>query len=215
MPVERGWLMGIRIAVAEDQRLIRDLLVAVLSRESDFQVVGEASTGREAIALAQSAKPDVLVLDVALPDLDGMEVARSVRKTQPRLPILALSIHEESYFVREMLRAGADGYVVKSAAVGELVQAIRSITQGRMYLSPAIARLAVGNPSPESASLTRREREVLALIANGKHSAAIAAKLSISVGTVEAHRRNIMTKLGLHSIAELTKYAVREGLTSS
>lgn len=207
--------MGIRIAVAEDQRLIRDLLVAVLSRESDFQVVGEASTGRETIALVQSAKPDVLVLDVALPDLDGIEVARSVRKAQPRLPILALSIHEESYFVREMLRAGADGYVVKSAAVGELVQAIRSVTQGRMYLSPAIARLAVGNLSAESASLTRREREVLALIANGKHSAAIAAKLSISVGTVEAHRRNIMTKLGLHSIAELTKYAVREGLTSS
>lgn len=208
--------MGIRIAVAEDQRLIRDLLVAVLARESDFQIVGEASTGRETIALAQSARPDILVLDIALPDIDGMEVARTVRKAQPKLPILALSIHEDPYSVREMLRAGADGYVVKSAAVGELVQAIRSVTQGRMYLSPAIARLAVGKPSAEEdASLTRREREVLALIANGRHSAAIAAKLSISVGTVEAHRRNIMTKLGLHSIAELTKYAVREGLTSS
>lgn len=207
--------MGIRIAVAEDQRLIRDLLVAVLSRESGFQVVAQASTGRETIALAESAHPDVLLLDVSLPDIDGMEVARSVRKTQPKLPILALSIHEDSYFVREMLRAGADGYVVKSAAMSELVQAIHSVTQGRMYLSPAIARLAVGKTFPDSASLTRREREVLALIANGKHSAAIAARLSISVGTVEAHRRNIMTKLGLHSIAELTKYAVREGLTSS
>lgn len=207
--------MGIRIAVAEDQRLIRDLLVAVLSRESGFQVVAQASTGRETIALAESAHPDVLLLDVSLPDIDGMEVARSVRKTQPKLPILALSIHEDSYFVREMLRAGADGYVVKSAAMSELVQAIHSVTQGRMYLSPAIARLAVGKTFPDSASLTRREREVLALIANGKHSATIAARLSISVGTVEAHRRNIMTKLGLHSIAELTKYAVREGLTSS
>jgi two-component system NarL family response regulator len=207
--------MGIKIAVAEDQRLIRDLLVAVLSRESGFQVVAEASTGRETIALAESAHPDVLLLDVSLPDIDGMEVARAVRKTQPKLPILALSIHEDSYFVREMLRAGADGYVVKSAAMAELVQAIRSVTQGRMYLSPSIARLAVGKAFPDSATLTRREREVLVLIANGKHSAAIAARLSISVGTVEAHRRNIMTKLGLHSIAELTKYAVREGLTSS
>ena len=207
--------MDIRIAVAEDQRLVRDLLVAVLSRESGFQVVAEASTGRETIALAESAHPDVLLLDVSLPDIDGMEVARTVRKTQPKLPILALSIHEDSYFVREMLRAGADGYVVKSAAMDELVQAIRSVTQGRMYLSPAIARLAVGQALPDSTSLTRREREVLALIANGKHSAAIAARLAISVGTVEAHRRNIMTKLGLHSIAELTKYAIREGLTSS
>jgi DNA-binding NarL/FixJ family response regulator len=206
--------MGIRIAVAEDQRLIRDLLVAVLSRESGFQVVAEASTGQETIALAESTHPDVLLLDVSLPDIDGMEVARAVRKTQPKLPILALSIHEDSHFVREMLHAGADGYVVKSAAMGELVQAILSVTQGRMYLSPAIARLAIGQALPVSTSLTRREREVLALIANGKHSAAIAAKLAISVGTVEAHRRNIMTKLGLHSIAELTKYAVREGLTS-
>jgi len=207
--------MSIRIAVAEDQKLIRELLVAVLAREADFEIVAEASTGRETIALAASAHPDVLLLDVALPDIDGIEVARTVRKAQPKLSILALSIHEDSYSVREMLRAGADGYVVKSAAVGELVQAIRSVLQGRMYLSPAIARLAVGKPFPDNASLTRREREVLALVASGKHSAAIAAKLSISVGTVEAHRRNIMTKLGLHSIAELTKYAVREGLTSS
>jgi DNA-binding NarL/FixJ family response regulator len=207
--------MTIRIAIAEDQRLIRELLVAVLGREFDFEVVAEASTGREAITAIQSAHPDVLVLDVALPDIDGMEVARAVRKAQAKLPILALSIHEDSYSVREMLRAGADGYVVKSAAVGELVEAIRSVTQGRMYLSPAIARLAVGKAFPDSAGLTRREREVLALIANGKHSAEIAARLSISAGTVEAHRRNIMTKLGLHSIAELTKYAVREGLSSS
>jgi DNA-binding NarL/FixJ family response regulator len=207
--------MTIRIAIAEDQRLIRELLVAVLGREFDFEVVAEASTGREAITATQSAHPDVLVLDVALPDIDGMEVARAVRKAQAKLPILALSIHEDPYSVREMLRAGADGYVVKSAAVGELVEAIRSVTQGRMYLSPAIARLAIGKAFPDSAGLTRREREVLALIANGKHSAEIAARLSISAGTVEAHRRNIMTKLGLHSIAELTKYAVREGLSSS
>jgi DNA-binding NarL/FixJ family response regulator len=207
--------MSIRIAVAEDQRLIRELLVTVLARETDFEVVAEASTGRETIVLAESAHPDILILDIALPDIDGMEVARTVRKAQPKLSILALSIHEDSYSVREMLRAGADGYVVKSAAVAELVAAIRSIIQGRMYLSPAIARLAIGKPLPNGAHLTRREREVLALIASGKHSSEIAARLSISAGTVEAHRRNIMAKLGLHSIAELTKYAVREGLSSS
>jgi len=207
--------MSIRIAIAEDQRLIRELLATVLGREADFEIVAETSTGRETIALAASAHPDILILDIALPDIDGMEVARTVRKTQPKLPILALSIHEDRYSVREMLRAGADGYVVKSAAVAELVEAIRSVIQGRMYLSPAIARLAVGKAFPDAASLTRREREVLALVATGKHSAEIATRLGISAATVEAHRRNIMTKLGLHSIAELTKYAVREGLTSS
>src|SRR5258706_5270272 len=206
--------MGIRIAVAEDQRLIRELLAAVLSRETDFQIVGEASTGQETIALAQSTHPDILILDVALPDLDGMEVAGTLRRTQPDLSVVGLSVHEDPYCVRETLRAGADGYVVKSAALDELVRAIRSVEQGRMYLSPAIARQAVGKRAG-SARLGRRERQVLALIANGKHSADIAAELSISVSTVEAHRRNIMAKLGLHTIAELTKYAVREGLTGS
>lgn len=207
--------MSIRIEIVEDQRLIRELLAGVLAREAGFEVVAEASTGREAIALAQSTQPDILVLDIALPDLDGIEVARTLRKAQPKLAIIALSMHEEPYFVQQMLRAGADGYVVKSAAVAELVQAIRSVTQGKMYLSPTVTRHAVGSSSPGAARLSAREREVLILIANGKHSAAIAAELSISVGTVEAHRRNIMTKLGLHTIAELTKYAVREGLTSS
>jgi DNA-binding NarL/FixJ family response regulator len=204
--------MSIRIAIAEDQKLIRQLLVAVLSREADFEIVAEASTGRETIAVAESSHPDILILDIALPDIDGMEVARSLRKAQPQLPILALSIHEEAYFVRQMLQAGADGYVVKSAAVSELVQAIRDVRGGRMYLSPAIARQAIGGQP--SAHLAPREREVLRLLANGRHSAEIATELSISIGTVEAHRRNIMTKLGIHTIAELTKYAVREGLTS-
>jgi len=211
--------MSIRIEIAEDQRLIRELLAGVLAREPGFEIVAEAATGREAIALAHSTQPDILVLDVALPDLDGMEVARTLRKAQPKLAILALSIHEEPYFVQQMLRAGADGYVVKSAAVAELVQAIRSVKQGKMYLSPEITRHAVGKNlalhSSAVARLSAREREVLVLIANGKTSAEIAAQLSISVGTVDAHRRNIMAKLGLHTVAELTKYAVREGLTFS
>lgn len=211
--------MGIRIELAEDQRLIRELLAGVLAREADFQIVAEAGTGHEAIVLAESTQPDIVVLDISLPDIDGVEVARILRAAHPKLAILALSIHQEPYFVQEMLRAGAVGYVVKSAAVRELVQAIRLVNQGIMYLSPAITRQALGRSltfsSGAAARLSAREREVLILIANGKTSAEIAARLSISAGTVEAHRRNLMVKLGLHTIADLTKYAVREGLTPS
>ncbi len=209
-----GNAVSIRIALAEDQRLIRELLAGVLDREPGFEVVAQAGNGQEAITLAQATHPDILVLDVSLPDMDGMEVARTLRRSEPDTSIVALSMHEEPYFVQQMLQAGAGGYVVKSGAVGELMQAIRAVDDGRMYLSPAITRHAVGMASG-GARLGVRERQVLALIANGHRSPAIAARLGISVGTVEAHRRNIMTKLGLHTIAELTKYAVREGLTSS
>ena len=195
--------------------MIRDLLVAALSREPDFQVVAQAETGKEAIAAAGAVEPDVFIVDISLPDLDGLHVARELRKARPSLPILALSVHEEPYFVRQMLGAGADGYVVKSGAVDELVRAIRSVHEGRMYLSPRIARQALGVPvAGDSRALAPRERQVLKLIADGKHSATIAARLSISEATVEAHRRNIMAKLDLHTVAELTKYAIREGLTS-
>jgi DNA-binding NarL/FixJ family response regulator len=210
--------MSIRIAIAEDQRLIRELLVGILTRESGFEIVAQAGTGQEAIALADSARPDILLLDVTLPDVEGMEVARAVRKAQPKLGILVLSIHEEPHVVRAMLQAGADGYVVKSGTVGELVQAVRAVHQGRMYLSPSITRQAVARDAgllAGVAQLSAREREVLGLLANGHQSRVIALKLGITKGTVEVHRRNIMTKLGLHTIAELTKYAVREGLTSS
>jgi DNA-binding NarL/FixJ family response regulator len=209
-----GKFVNIRIGLVEDQRLIRELLAAVLSREADFEVVAQAGTGQEAIEVARAASLDVFVVDISLPDLDGVEVARLLLKRRPGPRVLALSVHEEPYFVRQMLDAGADGYVVKSGAVEELVRAIRSVHEGRMYLSPTIARQALGKPSPGApAVLTPRERQVLKLIADGQHSDEIAARLSISAGTVEAHRRNIMAKLGMHTVAELTKYAIREGLT--
>jgi two-component system NarL family response regulator len=212
--------MTTRLAIAEDQRLIRELLIAMLVREPDFEVIGEAATGPEAIKLANKLRPDVLLLDIGLPELDGVAVTRTLKKTQPALRILALSIHTEKHFIEEMLRAGADGYMVKAAALSELVYAIKIVAQGKLYLSPEVARSALSDfLSPPSATeiasnLSMREKQVLALMAGGGRSAEIAKRLHISVSTVEAHRRNITRKLGLHTIAELTKYALRNGLTS-
>ncbi|HWI35633.1 MAG TPA: response regulator transcription factor, partial [Burkholderiales bacterium] len=172
-------------------------------------------TGAEAVALVAEQHPDVLVLDIGLPDTDGVEVARRVRDAVPACRVLALSIHDSRFFVQQMLRAGADGYVVKSAALPELVQAIRVVASGRVYLSPDIARQALAIVGDDADTLLgSRERQVLALLADGKRSSDIASDLHISVATVEAHRRNIMRKLDLHSVAELTKYAIRQGLTS-
>jgi two-component system NarL family response regulator len=211
--------MTIRLVIAEDQRMVRELLAALLLRELDFEVVGEASTGPEAIALATRLRPDVLVLDIGLPEIDGIEVTRRLKKAQSGLRILVLSVHAGKQFIRDMLQAGADGYVVKSSALGELVHAIRVVAQGKLYLSPDVARDALSaltfplhearDPSP----LGLREKQVLALLAGGMRSSEIAARLNISPATVEAHRRNIMRKLDLHTVPELTKYAIRNGLT--
>jgi two-component system NarL family response regulator len=207
--------MIVKVAIAEDQRMVRELLAALLAREPDFQVVGEAASGREAIDLAGRLVPDVLVLDIGLPDLDGVEVARALRKGVPAVRLLTLSVHAERNFVRRMLNVGVDGYVVKSSALQELVRAIRVVAAGKLYLSPDIAREALPEPAAEELGpLAARERQVLALLAEGKRSSDIGHALGISTATVEAHRRNIMRKLGLHTIAELTKYAIRKGLTS-
>lgn len=208
----------IRIVIAEDQRLVRELMATLLGRESDMAIVGEASTGPEALRVVHASHPDVLLLDIGLPELDGVEVARTLRKESAPSRIIALSVHTERRFVQEMLQIGIEGYIVKSAAVKELVQAIRTVMEGRVYLSPEIAHEALERMGPVSLSriarLGRRERQVLALLADGKRSTEIASTLAISVATVEVHRRNIMRKLDLHTVAELTKYAIREGLTS-
>jgi len=207
--------MTIRIVIAEDQRMLRELLSALLVREPEFEVVGEAGTGGEALALAAQLNPDVMVLDISLPEVDGIEVARSLKGRLPALKLLALSVHTERPVVQQMLKAGADGYVVKTSALEELVHAIRAVAQGKVYLSPEVARDAL---APQAAAqpgmLGSRERQVLALLADGKRSSEIGERLHIATATVEAHRRNIMRKLGLHSVAELTKYAIRKGLTS-
>lgn len=208
----------IRIVIAEDQRLVRELMATLLGRESDMAIVGEASTGPEALNAVHACHPDVLLLDIGLPELDGVEVARTLRKESAPARIIALSVQTERRLVQEMLQIGVEGYIVKSAAVKELVQAIRTVMEGRVYLSPEIAHEALERMGPVSLSriarLGRRERQVLALLADGKRSTEIASTLAISVATVEVHRRNIMRKLDLHTVAELTKYAIREGLTS-
>jgi len=205
----------IRVAVAEDQRIVRELLAARLAGEADVSLVGAVGTGAAAIDLVAEQHPDVLVLDISLPDLDGMQVTRRVKSAVPQTRVLVLSVHDSRFFVQQMLRAGADGYMVKSAALPELVQAIRVVHGGGVYLSPEIARIALAtSASDETTALGLRERQVLALLAEGKRSSDIAGELHISVATVEAHRRNIMRKLGLHTVAELTKYAIRHGLTS-
>ncbi len=210
----------LRLVLADDHRMLREALAELLAREPDFEVAGEAASGREALEQVGRLRPDLLVLDVGLPDMSGIEVARRLRHSATK--VLVLSAHADKRFVQEALKAGAAGYVSKGAARTELASALRAVASGESYLSPEVAApLARGllreperGEPPPSSVLAPREREVLVLLAEGARSAQIAARLHIKVGTVEAHRRNIARKLGLHTVADLTKYALREGLTS-
>lgn len=212
--------MTIRVVLADDHRLVREALRVALEQEHDISIVGEAADGRAALKLVRETTPDVLVLDVAMPDLNGIDAAARIRARHPEVRILALSAHVDKRYVLQMLNGGAAGYVTKSAAGRELVDAIRAVARGDCYLSAGLASAVVegvregGRIPAGRGALGRREREVLQLIAEGHRSPDIAARLFISVATVDAHRRNIMRKLGLHTVAELTKFAIREGLTS-
>jgi len=209
--------MTTRILLVEDHRLVREAVRDALSREPDFAVIGEVGSSQEALQSAQALAPDVIILDIGLPDFNGTELTYRLRQAGCAARIVALSAYTERHFVTEMLRAGAAAFVSKNAAGTELFQAIRAVEQGQNYVSPDItgnlfSQLRDQNPDTENRTLGRREREVLRLIAQGQRSPAIAEQMHISIGTVEAHRRNIMRKLDLHSVAELTKYALREGI---
>lgn len=213
--------MTIRILLADDHRMFREALRVPLGSEPDLEIVGEASTGEETLSAVAQLAPDVLVLDIALPDMNGIEVARRIAHLHPTVRVVALSGFSDRLFVEEMLKAGAHGYVVKSAGSDDLVEAIRAVSSGRHYLSPevssALARcLHTETPSgpPPHNVLGRREQEVLIMLAQGRRSGEIAEALGITSGTVDVHRRNIKQKLGIHTTAELTRYAIREGLTS-
>ncbi len=208
--------MSLRILLADDHVIVRQGLRALLDRER-LEVVGEASDGREAVRLAMTLRPEVAVLDLAMPLLNGMDAAREILKTDPRTKVILLTMHTEDRYVLEALRAGVSGYVVKTRAAGDLLQAIREVQRGHFYLSPGISRvvieafLAKGDPPPDP--LTSRERQVLQLIAEGKTTKQAAALLDISVKTAETHRTRIMQKLDIHETAGLVRYAIRLGLT--
>jgi len=212
--------MPVRILVVDDHVLMREGLVSMLAEEPDFEVAGEAANGRQAVALAGKLAPDVVVLDIAMPDLNGIDAARRIHSRLPNVKIIGLSMHKEHRSVLEMLKAGAAGYVPKCCDFEELGRAIRSVCSGRMYLSPEVTAPVLKDlvKQMETAGdqggsvLTAREREVLQLIAEGRGTKQIAAQLHVSVNTITRHRQNIMDKLDLHSVAALTKYAIREGI---
>ncbi len=211
--------MTTTVLLVEDHRMVREALSEALKKVPDIDIVGEAGDAHEALKLAAKLKPDVIVLDIRLPDVNGMEVAARLKDAGITAKIVALSAFDDKRFVTAMLRAGASAYVTKSAAGTELVRAIRAVAAGQGYFSPEIAGALVSELrdrpiAGDAVPLARREREVLRLIAEGVRSPAIAAQLHVTVGTVEVHRRNIMRKLGLRTVAELTKHAIREGIVS-
>jgi two-component system, NarL family, response regulator NreC len=206
----------IRILLADDHAVVRQGFRMILAAQADMEIVGEAGNGREATELAESLKPDIVVMDVAMPELNGIEATRRLAELAPHTRVIALSMHKDSVYVREILRAGARGYLLKESGAGDLVTAIRAVAAGEGYISPAVSdavlddyRRHVTNPID---LLSSREREVLQMLAEGKTNKEIAAVLNLSVYTVDAHRGRIMDKLNLHSINDLVRFAVRNGL---
>jgi DNA-binding NarL/FixJ family response regulator len=213
----------IKVLLVDDMTLTRSGIRALLEDSGEVEVIGEAGNGREAIKQARKLNPAVILMDVTMPELNGIEATRQIHEAQPDIRILMLSIHTDSQYLFESLRAGAAGYVPKNAAFAELLAAIHTVAAGGTYVSPALAgtaledyvRLAQGkNEVSELEKLSSREREVLQLIAEGNSSPAIARRLHISSRTVDTHRHNIMQKLAIHSVAGLTKFAIRHGVCS-
>ena len=205
-----------RILLVDDHAVVRQGFKMILGAQSDMEIVGEAANGREAVELAEQLHPDIVVMDVAMPELNGIEATRRVVGADPHIRVIALSMHKDSVYVREILRAGARGYLLKDSGADDLVKAIRAVAGGESYLSPAVSnavlddyRRHVTNPID---LLTSREREVLQMLAEGKTNKEIAVVLNLSVYTVDAHRGRIMEKLNLHSINELVRFALRNGL---
>jgi two-component system, NarL family, response regulator NreC len=212
----------IKIVLADDHQIVRHGLRSLLSAEPDMEVVGEADNGRAVVKMVQEKLPQVVIMDISMPDLNGIEATRQILNEAPGIKVIALSMHSDSLFVLNMFKAGASGYLLKDCALEELVKAVRTVLNRKIYLSPGISDIVIkdfviGWSPPDSSAyavLTTREREVLQLMAEGRNTNQIAESLCVSVKTVEAHRKQMMNKLDIHSVAELTKYAIRQGLTS-
>jgi DNA-binding NarL/FixJ family response regulator len=214
--------MSIKILLVDDHKMFRDGLRNLISQEMGLEPIGEAKDGDEAVSMAQKYSPDVMVMDLSMPGLNGLAATRKILEIRPCTKIIILSMHSDRRFVVETLKVGAKGYVLKDADFTELVQAIHSVVNDRIYLSQKISDLVINDfvksaksEEPSAYSLlSAREREVLQQLAEGKGTKVIADHLNVSVKTIETYRKNLMDKLDLHSVATLTKYAIREGITS-
>jgi two-component system, NarL family, response regulator NreC len=212
----------IRIILADDHQIVRQGLRMLIEAEPDMAVIAEACNGREALKQAQELLPNVIVMDITMPELNGIEATRQILSIAPGIKVIALSMNADSRFVLSMFKAGVSGYLLKECSHGELVNAIHFVIKDKIYLGPGISDIMIKNflTGPQTAdgsvfsTLTAKEREVLQLMAEGNSTRQIAESLYVSIKTIESHRKQIMDKLGIHSIAELTKYAIREGLTS-
>ena len=213
--------MNIKVVVADDHAIVRHGLIRLIQNEDDMEVVAQAENGLLAVEIVREYLPDVVVMDISMPQLNGIEAARQIVNEMSEVKVIALSMHSAKRFIMEMFRAGASGYLLKDCASDELVEAIRIVSHGKTYVSPSISNIVVENYVLESnqfedsafSVLTQREREVLQLLAEGKTTKQIARCLFISPKTVEAHRLRVMGKLDIDSVARLTKYAIQEGLT--
>ena len=214
--------MSVRIVIADDHKLMREGLSSLLGQQAGIQVVGQATNGREAVQLTERETPDVVVMDVSMPDLNGIDATRQIISRSPKTKVIALSMHSDRQFVAEMFRAGARGYLLKDSAFEELASAITRVTEDETYIAPKISGFTLDEYKVSEDNvellmkprLSEREREVLQMMAEGKATKEIAAELHLSAKTVETHRQHLMDKLEMYSVAELTKFAIREGLTT-
>lgn len=212
--------MSIRVILADDHTILRHGLSKSFQNSEDFKVVGQAQDGRSTVELAKELLPDVVVMDIAMPDLNGVEATRQITKECPDVNVIGLSMHASSKYVREMFKAGAKGYLLKDCPFEELTRAIKTVVEGRTYISPSVGHTVIEDyickqEDPNSAFkvLSEREREVLQLLAEGNTTKQVGRQLHISPKTVEAHRLRIMNKLEIDNLAQLTKYALQEGIT--
>ncbi len=214
-------MMKTKVLIADDHAIVREGVRMILAKEKDIEVVGEAEDGQQALELVETHKPTVVIMDISMPGMGGIEATQKLKERHPKVAVLALTMHEDETYVFQLLRAGASGYVLKRAAAQDLVQAVRAAAKGEAFLYPSVARKVVedylkrveaGEERERYDGLTEREKEILTHIAQGLANQQIAEKLFISIKTVQTHRAHILEKLGLHDRTELVRYAIRKGL---